>query len=187
MIARWSTPVRTRRRSGMCWGRFFIGAGGVLAVCAYQRATRGRSQSGVAGNEEGGQRGFGAAWLVGDEGGGKHGVAEEAAEGQLRAAAGRGVGVGCGYDGEAVVWTPGRCEGGIQSAKARASLARLSQLLHREPTDGDGRGSTSRESDGGIVCAAGVVVIVGRNVADESSEISAWGLQLGKRAGDGRI
>src|SRR5206468_3454157 len=106
-------------------------------------------------------------------------------EGQLRATAGRGVGFGCGYDGEAVVWTPGRCQGGIQSAKARASLARLSQLFHRQPTAGDGRGRTGGESDGGIVRAAGVVVVAGRNGEVESSQVSARGLQLGKRAGDG--
>jgi hypothetical protein len=37
-------------------------------------------------------------------------------------------------------------------------MARLSQLFHREPADGDGRRSGGREGDGGFVCVTGMVV-----------------------------
>ena len=86
------------------------------------------------------------------------------------------VGVGCGHDGEGLVRPPGRCEGGIQSAKTGASFACLSQLFHRQPTNGDGRGGAGGESDRGFVCTAGVVDVAGRSGAVESSAVCAWGL-----------
>src|SRR5450432_3153294 len=92
---------------------------------------------------------------------------EEASEGQLRATAGRDMGLGYGYDSEAVVRSPGRCEGGVQPAKARTTFARVSQLFHCELTTGNGRGSAGRESDGGIVCAARTVVAAGWNAGVE--------------------
>src|SRR5208337_4502500 len=100
-----------------------IGAGGALAVRAHQRTARRWSESRVAGDDEGGERGLGAAGIVGTPGRGKRSVAEATSEGQLRAAAGRAVGVGCGHNGEAPVRSPGRCEGGVQPTKARASVA----------------------------------------------------------------
>jgi hypothetical protein len=93
---------------------------------------------------------------------------------------------GCGAVTALLRWTPGRCEGGIQSAKARAPFARLSQLFHRELKDGNGRGSPSGESDGGLICAAGVVVVAGRTAEGELSEVSARRLPMGNGAGDGR-
>src|SRR5271165_492711 len=51
---------------------------------------------------------------------------------------------------------------------------------------GDGCGSASGKSDGGIVCAARVVEVAGRTAGAESAAVSARGLPLGNRAGDGR-
>src|ERR1700686_4890937 len=75
---------------------------------------------------------------------------------------------------------------GPAAAKSRAAFARLSQLFHRELTDGVGRGNPGGESDRGIVCAAGVVVVAGQTAEVESSEFSARGLPVGDGAGDGR-
>jgi len=70
--------------------------------------------AGVAGNDGGGKRGLGAAGHEGNGRGRQRRVAEKTFEGQLRAAAGRAVGVRCGHHGEAVVRTPARRQGGIQ-------------------------------------------------------------------------
>src|SRR5580700_6166642 len=49
-------------------------------------------------------------------------MAEAASEGQLRTALGRAVGIGRGHDGEAVVRTPGRFEGGATIRKNPGDL-----------------------------------------------------------------
>jgi hypothetical protein len=148
-------------------------AGGALALCAHQRAAGGWSQPGTAGQDQGGQRGFGAAGTAGSPRAGRGEVDEAAFEGELRAAAGRTVGLGYGRDGKAVVRSPARRQAGVQPQQARPTFACLSQLLHRQPAGGVGSGSTSRESDGLVVCATGAVGVAGRIAGAEPSGVFA--------------
>ena len=103
-----------RAREAECAGNSgAIGAGRSLAIRPHQRDPGRRHQSGVAGDERGGERGFGAACDEGHGRGGQRRVDESASEGQLRAAAGGALGIRCGHHREAVVRTPARRQGGL--------------------------------------------------------------------------
>jgi len=78
-----------------------------------------------------------------------------------------------GHYCETAVRAPRRRPDRIQSAKARAAVACLSQLLHCQSADGDGCGSAGRQSDRVVVRAAAVVGVAGRMGEDEPSHISA--------------
>src|ERR1035441_2519200 len=156
-----------------------IGARRSLAVRPHQRDPGRRHQSGVAGNEWGGERGFGAAGHEGHGRGRQRTMDEKVTEGQLRAAAAGALGIRCGHDSEAVVRTPARRQGGIYPDQARASVTCLSQLLRGEYPDGIGHGGAGGESDGSVVCATGTVGIPGRTSGAGPASILARGQPLG--------
>src|SRR5260370_40995221 len=86
-----------------------------------------------------------------DEGHGRdrqRAVDEKTSEGQLRAAAAGALDIRRGHHSEAVVRTPARCPGGIQSDQATTSVARLSQLLRGEDPVGVGDGGAGWGTDG---------------------------------------
>ena len=69
--------------------------------------------------------------------------------------------------------------------QARATLARISQLLCGEYSDGVGHGGTSGEPDGSVVCATGTVGISGRTIGGRPAGVFARGQSLGSGEGDG--
>src|SRR5665213_4436137 len=163
-----------------------VGVVGTLALRTHQRDPGRWSQPWIAGNREGGERGFGAAGYEEHGCGEKRGVAEEATEGQLRTAAGRAVGFGHRHHRQTALRASAGRNAGLQSNQARTSVARLSQFIHRQPADRAGRGSASRESNSVVVCTSGVVGVAGWSAGAEPSGFSARGLRLGNGAGDGR-
>src|ERR1019366_758056 len=71
------------REAGRTGNPAAVGAGRSLAVRPHQRDPGRRRESGAAGNDQGGERGLGAAGHEGHGRGGQRKVAEEASEGQL--------------------------------------------------------------------------------------------------------
>src|SRR5450631_3010790 len=162
--------------------------GGLRAftLCTHQRDPWRWDQSGITGNERGGERGFGAARNEGLRRSGKRRVAETAPEGKLCAAVAGALGIRCGQHGEATVWTSGRRQTRLQPHQAGTTLACLSQLLYRQRSHGAGHGGAGGQSDGSVVCATWIVGVPGRTGGRGLAGISTGGLPLGSGECDGR-
>jgi hypothetical protein len=116
----------------------------------------------------------------------KAGMAEEASEGPLRTVTGRALGVGYRHDSQAALRASAGRRRGLQSGENGASVARLSQFVHRPSADGTGRGGAGGEPDSLVVRVAGVVGDAGRMAGAEPPGFSARRLRLGNGAGHGR-
>src|SRR5580704_15361941 len=118
--------------------------------------------------------------------GGKRRMAEEASEGQLRALAGRALGVGHRHDRQAALRASAGRNPGLQSGEAGTAVARLSQFFHRQSADRSGRGGAGGESDSLVIRAAGVVGTAGWTGGGEPAGFCARRLRLGNGTGYAR-
>src|ERR1035438_5925617 len=84
-------------------------------------------------------------------------MADTAFAKQLRAAVAGTLDSGYRLHRQAALWPPGRRGERLQPRQAWATIARESHLFCGQYSTGAGRGSAGRQSNGVVLCAAGVL------------------------------